>query len=367
MATSTPNQQCAVVCESCDNPKVKWKCIHCDIKLCTDCKGKIHSRCKLQKDHKIVDIKEMRLEVSRKKPSRNHQPQITVELTNEEKYGTKLNCIKLLSVSTNNLLWIGSGEKQNTLRQRLFAKPTALQKVELQEKNLNVTVNFDITVSDIAVTSTNDLLLASGDSKLKQITYSDQQCDVKDSVYGLETLRIQCVHVTKDDNVIVGGAHRCSEVIKSVHIMDKDGNELRTYQFDKNDAFIFKNPMRITSTSNGNIFVLDKCGTSMENGESRVMVIRQNDIIIAFAGKYISDTLVTTSSDNVIVVETISKSLHFLNHNGDCLATFKTTVKYPISLAFSTEGKLNWLYIGCKTPEGKSNKAKLYKMNILEY
>lgn len=374
MATSIPNQQCAVQCHLCEDSKVEWKCINCYIKLCSKCKGKIDSKCKLQMDHKMVDINEVRLEFKGiVKPRLNQEPKIKVELTNIKTYQTKCDCIKLLSESLNNLLWIGDGEIQieKTFRQRMFAKPTALQKIELLEKlekNMKVTKEFDFKVFDIALTSTNDLLLATGKSKLKQISDLDQVC--KDSAYNAETLRIQCVHVAEDGRVIVGGDHCCSDVIKSIQIMNKDGKKLTTYEFDKKNEIIFKNPKRITSTSNGNIFVLDTCETSAENPERRVVVIRKTDFIITFVKMNLSDTLVTTSSNHVIVVETNSNSLHFLNQNGGFLTTVNTTIKdiiSPISLAFSEEGKFNWLYIGCETPERKSNKAMLYKMNILDY
>ena len=56
--------QAPATCNFCEKEtKIKWKCINCDVFMCAKCKDKIHAKLKNNKDHKVIDIKEVGLKL----------------------------------------------------------------------------------------------------------------------------------------------------------------------------------------------------------------------------------------------------------------------------------------------------------------
>ncbi|XP_071170934.1 uncharacterized protein [Mytilus edulis] len=52
--------QAPATCNFCEEEtKIKWKCINCDVLMCAKCKDKIHAKLKNNKDHNVIDIKEV--------------------------------------------------------------------------------------------------------------------------------------------------------------------------------------------------------------------------------------------------------------------------------------------------------------------
>ncbi|XP_052090154.1 uncharacterized protein LOC127726720 [Mytilus californianus] len=52
--------QAPATCNFCEEEtKIKWKCINCDVLMCSKCKDKIHAKLKNNKDHNVIDIKEV--------------------------------------------------------------------------------------------------------------------------------------------------------------------------------------------------------------------------------------------------------------------------------------------------------------------
>lgn len=52
--------QAPATCNLCEEEtKIKWKCVNCDMLMCTKCKDKIHVKFKFAKDHQIIDIKDV--------------------------------------------------------------------------------------------------------------------------------------------------------------------------------------------------------------------------------------------------------------------------------------------------------------------
>ncbi|VDI27443.1 Hypothetical predicted protein [Mytilus galloprovincialis] len=373
MAMSLPQGQCPVQCQLCEgNPKVKWKCLDCDLLMCSKCKDKVHSKFKSEKVHRIIDIKDVGQqskdvdqqdkEMSGQSPAGEPSSQTNVELINIKEYKTRTVDISFLAVSLDGSLWIGNGDMEEGFH--LFTSYTALQNVKLVGDKVKVISSFNIEVYDIAVTPSNDILLAIEGSRLKQIKAESNK--VSDSVYFVELSYITSVHVTKDGRVIVGGG-------KVVVVMDKDGKYLTRYEEDENKKLIFDGTIwSITSTLNGNIFV------AQPYSNPRVVVLGEVVVInnytgppsINFEKRFNPRSVITTPMDHVIVADCFNHTLHILDNTGHLLTTYNTKdigIEYPRSLAITMEGPFAVLYIGCYTGscEDSSHTGQLYKTNIM--
>lgn len=98
-------------------------------------------------------------------------------------------------------LWIGDGNKDADCHP--ITSHTALQSIKLVGDKLRIISSYKMDVWDIAVTPTNDILLATSEPGLKQIEARSNK--VTDSVYCEDINNLSSVHVTKDGKVVVGG------------------------------------------------------------------------------------------------------------------------------------------------------------------
>ncbi|XP_071136376.1 uncharacterized protein [Mytilus edulis] len=378
MAMSLPQGQIPVQCQLCEgDPKVKWKCLDCDLLMCSKCKDKIHSKFKSEKNHRIIDIKDVgqqsnmikgvdqqEKEISGHQQAGKPSSPTNVELINIKEYKTKMVNIRFLAVSLDGSLWIGDGDEDEIFH--LFKSYTALQNVKLVGDKVKVISRLNIEVFDIAVSPTNDILLATGGRRLKQIKTGSNK--VTDSIYceDIHDLSGLCsVHVTKDGRVIVGGDN-------VVVVMDTDGKHLTRYEEDENNQQIFDATIwSITSTLNGNIFV------AQPYSNLKVVVLGKRDVINNYTGhpsinrqrRFTPLSVITTPMDHVIVADYNYHTLHILDNTGHLLTTYNTKdrgIAYPRSLVITMEGPFSVLYIGCDMTFIKSSDTgKLYKMNII--
>ncbi|CAC5408262.1 UTP6 [Mytilus coruscus] len=115
--------------------------------------------------------------------------------------------------------------------------------------------------------------------------------------------------------------------------MDETGNRVREYEHDSNNKPLFSLPRRIvTSTSNGNIWVVDLYDKSFRG---RVVVLGQ--------------------AGNIVQIYTGHPDVNFQTNDEGMM--------FPYSLALSGPAQF---YIGCATPEYSppSAKAKLFKESL---
>ncbi|XP_063435805.1 uncharacterized protein LOC134716732 [Mytilus trossulus] len=152
--------------------------------------------------------------------------------------------------------------------------------------------------------------------------------------------------------------------------MNQNGDHEREYEHDQHKQPIFSYPGSITTTSNGNIHVLD----AVSGARGKVAVLGQGgDIINTYTGdreinkdiQFYPGDIVTTPRDNVIVADPSTNTLHILNNADLPMAFYKTSdinIKYQLSLAFSPTGQL---YIGCnRSSHGTKKDAKIYEVTI---
>ncbi|VDI34518.1 Hypothetical predicted protein [Mytilus galloprovincialis] len=310
----------------CGNPKVKWRCENCVSMLCDMCQDKDHAA----KGHHIIDI-----------------TTIQVKISDVKTYQTKVERSFCLEVAPDNSLWIGDGDEKEGFHP--FTSPSALQNVKLVGDKVKVISSFNINVFGVAVTPSNDILLATFQPRLKQIKAGSKK--LTDSIYCEDMSNLAIVHVTKDDRVIVS-------VDNAVVVMDTDGNHLTRYEKDENNKQVFSHfATSINSTINGNIFVAGYY-------DRKVVVFGKTDIISIYRGHHSFNNEYTgnesTPMDNVIVADSQNHALHILNNTGHLLTTYNTKdIGIPIleHLAITKEGSFTVLYM-------TSSRSNLYKMVI---
>ncbi|VDI67610.1 Hypothetical predicted protein [Mytilus galloprovincialis] len=213
----------------------------------------------------------------------------------------------------------------------------------------------------------NSFCGVSWETRLQHISSSGE---LTDSVYDVTPLLPIAIHVISDNKLIVG-AYNGKLKRGAVIIMNKKGDKETVYEHDEHNQPLFNNPRYITTTCNGNIHVVDQIS---DDWCGKVMILGQEGHIInQYTGHptinkskpFKPEDIVTTPSDNVVVMDPDIYILHILNDNGHLISYFNTNdigINGPFSLAFNTPGQL---YIGCTKAAGSQTKeAKLYEINI---
>ncbi|XP_076101056.1 uncharacterized protein LOC143070801 [Mytilus galloprovincialis] len=286
----------------------------------------------------------------------SHQPNIILEVNKQ--YQTELVAVEYVCSSNDHSFWIGSGNND------------LVQSVKPDGPKLKIQSNYYTRVYGMAVTQSHNLLLCSVGSRLQEINTNTGT--LTDSVYNMSPLEPTAVYITSDDKVLIGGVNKEFPMPgrRAVILMNQNGDHERVYEHDQNKQSIFTYPLKITSTSNGNIHVGDR--VSLVRG--RIVVLGQDgDIINIYTGHreinkvipFYPGEVVKTPRENVIVADVENSTLHFLNIDGLLLTYYKTSdinIIFPWSLAFTPTGQL---YIGCSAPAGSTTKdAKLYEVTI---
>ncbi|XP_071162324.1 uncharacterized protein [Mytilus edulis] len=286
----------------------------------------------------------------------NLSADINISLVINSEYQTELESITFVSPCLDQSIWINSG---------VFK---VLQRVKPEGTNLKVMSKFNIEVFGMAVTPSNQLLLcAKGKTRLQHISSSGE---LTDSIYDVSPLLPIAIHVISDNKLIVGAGNGKLKR-GAVIIMNKKGDKEAVYEHDKHNQPMFSKPMYITTTCNGNIHVVDWIS---DDARGIVVILGQGGHIInQYTGHptinksepFKPINIVTTPSDNVVVIDLSTQILHILNDNGHLISYFNTKdigIEFPYSLAFNTTGQL---YIGCIKAAGSQTKeAKLYEINI---
>ncbi|VDI77129.1 Hypothetical predicted protein [Mytilus galloprovincialis] len=262
-----------------------------------------------------------------------------------------------LSLCPDDSLWIACSNDE------------VVQKLKPEGTKLKTISTFHMDVYGMAVTASDDLLLAvRGKSRLQMISSTTGK--VTDSVYDINPFIASSIHITNGSQVIVGGKNY-NNSRRAVFVLNKNGDHEAVYEHDKHNQPIFDYPARITTTSDSNIHVAD---FHPDADSGKVVVLGPGgDVINIYKGDteinkkkpFRPVEIVTTPRDNVIVADMDTHTLHILNNSGELITHIKTTdngIAYPNSLAFSQTGQL---CIGCSTPgDSTAKEAKIYKVNI---
>ncbi|VDH94623.1 Hypothetical predicted protein [Mytilus galloprovincialis] len=265
-------------------------------------------------------------------------PKVEVSLSIVNQYQTNLSMVGCLSLCHDDSLWIAGDPDE------------VLQKVKPEGTNLKTRSTFNIKLFGMATNASDDLLLAVSDKSRLQML-SSTTSKVTDSVYDINPYRPIAVHVTSGGRVIVGGGNE--EGRRAVLVLNKNGDHEAVYEHDQHKQHIFNFPRNITTTSNGNIHVVDY---DPDEDSGKVVVLGpRGDVTNIYKGDteinkkkpFRPKGIVTTPRDNVIVADTDTDTFHILNNSGHLITYIKTTdngIKGAYSFAFAPMGQL---YIGC--------------------
>ncbi|VDH92215.1 Hypothetical predicted protein [Mytilus galloprovincialis] len=370
MAVSRPllGVQSPIQCQLCQQgEKISCKCLECDLLMCNSCKNNVHSKFKTEKEHRVIDIKEIGLCDNKGAPASNEN-KVSAELYVVGTFQTKIECISHVAVSLDDSLWIGEGTQKKGIT--LFSSHTALQKVKIVGKKLQVMSSFNIWAYAISMTPNNDLLIVTEGSRLKEI--KNQASKITDSAFNFPSGTPMAVYVTRKNKIIVGVCEHSNDTCL-VYVMNPEGNQERVYGEDKTKDISFTDITSITDTSNDNIFVID---TEDILFYGCIKVLGMNNVINTYSGLSAINTednpftpldLATTPADNVIVADMNNSVLHFLNASGELITYINTVdkgIEFPKAICLAMAGQFCVLYIGTSVvPDGR-DKGKLYKLSI---
>lgn len=280
-----------------------------------------------------------------------------------KQYDTEIPRVDYISSGADNSVWITCNS------------PGILHQVKLDE-NLQTSSSFKMKIFGMAENKSNDLLLITGgETVLKKVDGSTG--DVVDTNYDVDPLIPTAIHVMENDTVLIGT--RSSGPLfpvtgrRVIIFIEKDGRQKSLLERDKNNQRLFTYTENISSTKNGHICLVDQ---QHSDGRGRVLIIGHNrEILQTYSGHPDLNTktrpfkpvgIATTPSNKIIVPNLNFHTLHILNSLGHFITYFNTRdvgIQHPYSMAFRNNGQL---YIGCTTPIGNSDKAKLYEVEMSE-
>ncbi|XP_076085345.1 uncharacterized protein LOC143056145 [Mytilus galloprovincialis] len=328
-----------------------------------------HCTTKVHNGHELIeeeDYNKGKVELKLKQKS-----EIKLEIS--QVYTTDLTYIHHIAEWSDGSMWM-----TDTIRSKL-------QHVKLRENRTEEITSLNTRIYGMAKTDSNSILvILDDDTKLKLI--NTMTGEMTDSRYDVKPLDPICIHVTSDHRVIVGA----SDGVKIfpvtgrrvVVVMDQEGKQLKEYEHENHKKQLFSLPRFLTSTSTKRLFTYPLCVTTTSNGNICVVDWLDNDyrgrVVVLSPGGDIQGTytghpevnteekpfkprgILTTPSDKIIVTDMYNHLLHILTDQGQSITYYNLHdmgILYPLSLAMSTTGKI---FIGCLE---KGRTAKLYELN----
>lgn len=140
--------------------------------------------------------------------------------------------------------------------------------IALEDDNVKVLSRMSsIKIGGLLVDISGNIIVSTLKTSLKVINESTQK--LTNSVFDTTPCITTHIHITKDQNVLISA--RSSSGRRSLLIeIDGARKVLTVYENDSTSSSLFTQPYRVTSTSNGNIFVVDSLDKQFRG---RVVVI----------------------------------------------------------------------------------------------
>lgn len=163
-AQSIHQAQTPIGCQLCETGnKIEWKCIQCSLLICSRCKDKIHPKFKGAIDHEILNIKEVQQET--RVDLKVHQTKMVIKVVRQ--FSTDMGNINSMSSCHDDSVWLNDTPNME------------IKHVRLTEDNTQVISQFHMSVTEVAVTSPNNILISVDRARLKMI--NEQTGQISDS------------------------------------------------------------------------------------------------------------------------------------------------------------------------------------------
>ncbi|XP_076078766.1 uncharacterized protein LOC143048777 [Mytilus galloprovincialis] len=296
-------------------------------------------------------------------------PCAKVQLTIGKEYQTSLTAVIRVAHSADNHILVYSQ-----------IGPTGfLKKCKPTESQLREISSYDIIVRGMAFTPWRDILVCTNDNKIKRI--DNTTGEIRNSKYNVGSL-IPVAICIKDNCIVVGAINDdYPENGKRVVIkMNESGRHDNRFECDAKRKPIFLYPISLASSNNArNIFVVD--GLSDIYGDRITMLMHStfgysiqyyhgHSSINSFHKQFKPTDIQATSSNNIIVNDTSTNTLHILNQSGQ-VSSYIDLSSIGIQNGFSLCCTSKQLFIGClkvqeKISDSKKEHpmAKLYELSI---
>ncbi|XP_063405842.1 E3 ubiquitin-protein ligase TRIM71-like [Mytilus trossulus] len=250
-----------------------------------------------------------------------------------------------------------------------------LQKVKFENHEIKVEQEIQIKVNDMARTQDGELLVSTEESDIKLYN--------KDNKFKRSTdfspLKPSCVHVDKDNRIIVGLVEPFAVVfirpsndsIRRLVVMNRDGDIQHKIEHDKDNHKLLTFPSRI-STFKSKILVVDIIN---DDTHGRVVMLDYGALLHwTYTGcksinsnpdKFYPRDVSISSTDMILVSDCLNHAIHVLNQHGEvfvCKEVKILGIEFPSSLDID---KTDVLWIGCNTrATDKSKKAKIHCVKL---
>ncbi|VDH97204.1 Hypothetical predicted protein [Mytilus galloprovincialis] len=279
-----------------------------------------------------------------------------------KEYTTELGIVTQIVPCSENKLWIHE------------SYPDRLQKISLQNySSIKVLLQINKYVLRTVLTRNGDLLISDQTSNLKILKRNED--DLRNSIYNFTPYTTTAIHINGENKLIVGAIKKLHRDYSEpgggvVMVVNMDGNYEAKYKLENNNEHLFTDPKDITSTNNGNIFIVDRIA---DDWRGRVVMLQKGIVGNIYTGHtdinsknhpFKPCNVVATPNDNVIVSDMINNTLHFLDNLGHLLGycnTVEDDILLPNSMLCSKPGKL---FIGSSTQEIGEHKAKIYEVDM---
>lgn len=242
-----------------------------------------------------------------------------------------------------------------------------VQKAIPDGDTLKVLPNVKLDMIDMSSFSNGEILASILESSNLVYIQPDKQ-KVQNSNFSVSPLATLAVHITRDEKVIVGAAEKGGwfpiQGPGQLIIMDQTGRWRKLFEVDNKNRPLFSVPVRVTTSSNSNIAVIDVISNDLlgriivlDDGGKVLNIYTGNPEINNEHCPFRPMDIVTSQSDRFVIAESYNYFLHILSSTGilmQCLDTKKVGIEQPKSLSVDYNGHF---YIGS---EKSKQKAKIF-------
>ncbi|VDI80737.1 Hypothetical predicted protein [Mytilus galloprovincialis] len=269
--------------------------------------------------------------------------------------------VPCILLSSDNAAYIGSYYNKKLLKMKIEN-----HYIKLEKEVLTATFDMSWTVD-------GEILVSCGENGLKFYTTYVQL----KSFQSFSPLKTLGVHVTGDNKIILGltessGLPVTKNSIRRIVVMALDGKIQHTIEYDRENKRLLSYPYRI-NTLNDKVVVVDLI--NKEHKGRVVMLDYKGQLHWTYNGcnsinsdkvKFHPRDLAITSTDMILVSDSLNHAIHVLNPDGEVIAyndVKSVGIESPWSLSID---KKDVLWIGCNAWESdKNKKGKIHCAKLL--